>query len=80
MKVVCLDNLGIYGDEELYYKRQGEPMMGLEVGKLYNVRMYDFNNSIGYVIDYKDKSYYYNVSRFKDLRIIREEKLKELGI
>lgn len=82
MKAICLSNLGMYGDEESYYRRQDENMPDLEVGKVYDVREYNIHNTnmIGYVIDAANKSWYFNCLRFKDLRLLREEKLKELGI
>jgi len=82
MKVICLSNLGTYVDEDIYYKRQDENMPDLEVGKVYDVEEYNIYNTnmIGYVIDTPTKSWYFNCLRFKDLRLLREEKLKELGI
>ena len=82
MKAICLSNLGMYGDEESYYKRQDENMPDLEVGKVYDVREYNIHNTnmIGYVIDAANKFWYFNCLSFKDLRLLREEKLKELGI
>lgn len=79
--VVCVDNGDHYfGDEELYYKRQDDSMPILDIDFIYSVRYYNFNNDIGYIIDIGDKSWYYNTFRFKDLRVVREEKLAMLGL
>lgn len=81
MKVVCIDNEKVnYGDEELYYKRQDNPSPELVEGIVYDVREYEFNHSIGYIIDIGDKSWYYNTYRFEDLDKIRNKKLESIGI
>lgn len=79
--VVCVDNSDRYfKDEELYYKRVDDDKPSLDKDVIYTVRYYNFTNYIGYVIDIGDKSWYYNTNRFKDLRLVREKKLNDLGI
>ena len=79
--VVCVDNDDKhFRDEELYYKRIDGDMPLLDINSIYSVRYYTFNNDVGYVIDVGDRSWYYNTFRFKDLRIVREEKLNILGL
>ena len=79
--VICVDNNDSYfKDEELYYKRTDDDKPSLDKDVIYTVRHYNFTNYIGYVIDIGDKSWYYNTNRFKDLRLVREKKLNDLGI
>ena len=78
MKVLCIDNTGCYGDEELYYKRTDEKMPILSIDVVYDVRLYTFNHEVGYVVDGLNSSWYFNANRFKDLRLMREEKLRAL--
>lgn len=79
--VVCVDSSDRYfKDEELYYKRCDDNMPLLDKDVVYTVRHYNFINYIGYVIDTGGKSWYYNTNRFKDLRLVREKKLNDLGI
>jgi len=79
--VVCVDNSCLYfGDEDLYYKRVDDDKPLLDKDVIYSVRYYNFTHYIGYVIDVGNKSWYYNINRFKDLRLVREKKLNDLGI
>ena len=81
MKVVCVDNSNLYfKDEDLYYNRMDDDKPLLDKDVVYSVRHYNFTHYIGYVIDVDNKSWYYNINRFKELRLIREEKLQKLGI
>lgn len=81
MKVVCVDDSNLYfKDEDLYYNRMDDDKPLLDKDVVYSVRYYNFTHYIGYVIDVDNKSWYYNINRFKELRLIREEKLQKLGI
>jgi hypothetical protein len=81
MKVVCVDDSNLYfKDEDLYYNRMDDDKPLLDKDVVYSVRHYNFTHYIGYVIDVDNKSWYYNINRFKELRLIREEKLQKLGI
>ena len=81
MKVVWVDDSNLYfKDEDLYYNRMDDDKPLLDKDVVYSVRHYNFTHYIGYVIDVDNKSWYYNINRFKELRLIREEKLQKLGI
>ena len=81
MKVVCVDDSNLYfKDEDSYYNRMDDDKPLLDKDVVYSVRHYNFTHYIGYVIDVDNKSWYYNINRFKELRLIREEKLQKLGI
>ncbi len=91
MRLVCIDNNGVWVDEEFYYKRtdkdikEWDPYAKLVLNEEYEARLYkiDSVNLVlrdyqGYIIIIEGEPLYFNSKRFESVNDSRERKLNKL--
>jgi hypothetical protein len=68
MKIICINNSGIING----------PIKLLTINKIYEATKVSQDQY--YIKDNSGEERWYNYNRFKDMAIVRQEKLKQIGI